>query len=129
MQQQQQDVAYAKQLKYSNKLINNNGNAGALSNNINPSHLQQNYQNLNYNIDYQNYEPFAKTKNLIPSDQHLKHIENVYKHSNLIQHNNGALSATNLGIDGSNNSIDCINSFNNNSNEQDGKYLSWHLLF
>lgn len=123
--QQQQEIVFTNQLKYSNKVANNNDNTAAFPNNVflNPSHLQQNYQNLNYNIDYQNYEPFVKSKNLITSNHHLKHIENVYKQSNMMQHNNGTLSATNLGVHGSNNSID-----NDNSDEQDGKYFKFILI-
>ncbi len=92
----QQELAYVKQLKYTNKLGVNSGEPGSL----NVAGQQNSYQNLNYNIDYQNLDKMKSTsvcqKTYIlggSGQQHLKHIENVvYKQSN-------NLSAMNIGWD------------------------------
>jgi hypothetical protein len=87
----QQELAYVKQLKYTNKLSSEPGS-------FNVAGQQNSYQNLNYNIDYQNLDKMKSTsvcqKTYIlggSGQQHLKHIENVvYKQSN-------NLSETNIG--------------------------------
>ncbi len=84
----QQELAYTKHINYTNKL------EPSCLNGV----VQNSYQNMNYNIDYQNLENLksmsSNQKNYVLStdgQQHLKHIENVvYK-----QHNN--MSATNIG--------------------------------
>ena len=80
----QQELAYVKQLKYTNKLEPSSVNAVGQANS---------YQNLNYNIEYQNLDNLksAACERGQKTYMHLKHIENVvYK-----QQNN--LSVTNIG--------------------------------
>lgn len=96
--QHQQELAYVKQIKYSNKLRTHG------TSNENNSAPNQNYQNLNNNDDYFNLEKtkashkqflsYQSQQHPYQQQQHLKHIENVYRHHNMIT--NGSIP-NNLG--------------------------------
>lgn len=81
-------------------------NSMIVSQNVNGA---RNYQNLDYNVDYQNLDRMSNNATNSNTNkamkacfgqefqqtQHLKHIENVYKNGNVLQSND--LGATNLG--------------------------------